>query len=212
MKKFICLAVILQLAQSAGYCAPEGAYAGKGEVYEGYGQLLMDDDTHENIVVDGAVIRVTGDGKFEDTVVGAMEREQDLVRDGIVTDIRDPRLAELLRDHRRMERMRKASAGTGDRPVEAAVDWGRGWLAASAPFIAPMWGLMLNNPNLDEVRNKRNYIEISKGVRENGDYAGTVRISARAGVFYQTIFADFDPETGEIRGGTLKEILIVRRK
>lgn len=210
MKRLICLAALFQLAASPGFCA-DGTYLGKAEVREGYGQLVSNDDTGDLLKIDGELVRLTGDGKFEPAVVREMSKLENLIRDGVITDIRDPRLAELLRSQLGLEALRDKSEAAGGNHVPADVNWGKNWQAHSVPTIAPWWGLSLNNPNLAIDDLNQNYIEISKGVNENG-YVHLVRISVRAGRYYQTIFAEFRSMTGEIYGSSIKEILIVRRK
>jgi|GEM_PF-4453967 len=160
--------------------------------------------------IEGKEVKVKGDGKLEPHVKEHLMKQKKLVEDGVITDIRDPKLLSLLKDHKRLGYLRDKSHLT---IIDAGSVLGRNW-KAQHHFITrgeyTYSNLEIYNPHLNEQGFSQNEVCILKGKNPAGQTINIVEIRAITDSEIQRICAVFDPETGKLKENTIMEYLVCK--
>lgn len=175
--------------------------------------------------------KVKGDGKAEPYVIsGLTKKAPRLIERGMLTDIRDPRLEEFLRNQFRVEQLielgQRIGRAGGFVPGGADlidVPWGKEPWVLNQSFgpksvetngIIDTWSELAINNRSDDYYN---YIKVQKftqpAVRcevELGFIAPDKRLSLSHHDLRQTIEAEYDPSSGRIKEDTIREVFMLQ--
>jgi|GEM_PF-4726564 len=179
----------------------------------------------EKVRINGKQETLKADGELENYIVDQVARRNGLSEKGMLINLRDPRLGNLLGNPREIDRLMNEAgrnskeipsgvlqAGTYFRRYYSKLDSAKG----PKPNF-PVQKKLLENLEIkssilsgDQCRpthlEGRNVI-ITRGVEEGNTY-NLVSITAETPKDFQRISAQFDPQTGKIEEETIREFII----